>query len=175
MQSLPTWPPRRRAGLPALLACLLAVPAAQAQTSRHAGIEIGSKGVKPTVLEVTPGKKGLNAKQLFSKTANTTLSALKDGKFREDAIEETGEEVEKFFKQMQDDFKVPAKNIYVVASSGLPKPPNRDAFVKVIKDKTGKDLRTIDADTEVMLTIMGVVQPELRATSLLADVGSGNT
>ncbi|MBI1913151.1 MAG: hypothetical protein HYS12_00075 [Planctomycetes bacterium] len=177
MQSLPTCFSWLRGRLPvlALLTCLLVVPVAQAQTSRHGGIEIGAKGVKATVLEVTPGKEGLNSKQLFSKTANTTLSALKDGKFREDAIDETGEEVEKFFKLMQADFKVPAKNIYVVASSGLPKPPNREAFVKVIKEKTGKDLRTIDADTEVMLTIMGVVRPELRATSLLADIGSGNT
>ena len=31
--------------------------------------------------------------------------------------------------------KVPAKNIYVVASSGIPKAPNRDAFVKAIKDR----------------------------------------
>jgi len=154
---------------------LLAVPVAQAQTSRHGGIEIGAKGVKATVLEVTPGKEGFRTKQLFSKTANTTLAALKDGKFREDAIDETGEEVEKFFKLMQDELKVPPKNIYVVSSSGLPKPPNRDAFVKVIKDRTGKDLRTIDANTEVMLTIMGIVPPDLRATSLLTDIGSGNT
>jgi len=177
MQSLPTCPLRSRARRHALalLACLLAVPGVRAQSSRHGGIEVGAKGVKATVLEVTPGKEGLNSKQLFSKTANTTLSALKDGKFREDAIEETGEEVEKFFNSMQKDFMVPTKNIYVVASSGLPKPPNRDAFVKLIKEKTGKDLRTIDADTEVALTILGVVKPELRATSLLADIGSGNT
>src|SRR5690349_14343789 len=129
MQSLPSRPPRPRGRLHApalLLACLVAAPAAaQAPTSRHGGIEIGAKGVKATVLEVTPGKEGLNTKQLFSKTSNTTLSALKDGKFREDAIEETGEEVEKFFNLMQKDFKVPAKNIHVVASSGLPRPPNR--------------------------------------------------
>src|SRR5262249_10245190 len=151
MQSLPTCFFSRRGRLyaVALLACLFIVPVAQAQTSRHGGIEIGAKGVKAAVLEVTPGKEGLNTKQLFSKTANTTLSALKDGKFREDAIEETGEEVEKFFKLMQDDFKVPAKNIYIVASGGLPPTPNRDALVKIIKEKTGKELRAIDADTEV--------------------------
>src|SRR5262245_3116788 len=81
MESLPLYPKRRRVELPALalLACLLAVPIAQAQTSRHGGIEVGAKGVKATVLEVTPGKEGLSTKQLYTKTANTTLSALKDG------------------------------------------------------------------------------------------------
>src|SRR5262249_26786275 len=118
---------------------------------------------------------GYDTKQLLSKTSNTTPAALKDGKFREDAIDETAEEVGKFFKQMETDFKVPAKNIYVVGSSGLPNPPNRDALVKAVKEKTGKDLRFVDARTEVALTIAGTVKPELRPTSLVMDVGSGNT
>ena len=183
MQSLPTCPPPSRlrprcgglAGVGLLACCLAAAPAVRGQSSLHGGIEIGAKGIKATVIEVMPGKEGPNTKQLFSKTANTTLAALKDGKFSADAIDETGEEVGKFFQRMQKDFKVAAANIYVVASSGLPKPPNLDALAKVIKDKTGKDLRAVNAREEVTLSILGVIKPELRDRSVLVDVGSGNT
>ena len=173
MHSLPKQRPLFGLGL--LACCLAGAPPGRAQDSLHGGIEIGAKGVKATVIRVTPGKEGLDTKMLFAKTANTTLSALKDGKFRADAIEETGDEVGKFFKRMEQEFKVPAKSVYVVASSGLPRPTNFDALVKIVKDKTGKDLRSINAKEEVVLSILGVVKPELRGTSALVDIGSGNT
>src|SRR2546421_6228131 len=53
--------------------------AAQSQTSRHGGIEIGAKGVKATVLEVSLDKQGRPikvGKPRFNKTANTTLAAV---------------------------------------------------------------------------------------------------
>ena len=141
MPIVPIRPPRPRGSfrvpvLPAglLALCLATAPARAAEGSRHGGIEIGAKGVKATVIEVTPGREGYDTKQLLSKTSNTTPAALKGGKFREDAIDETAEEVGKFFKQMETDFKVPAENIYVVGSSGLPNPPNRDALVKAVKE-----------------------------------------
>jgi Ppx/GppA phosphatase family len=182
MQTVPAFT-RRPRGAPCvsflftagLLAGCLSAPAARAQTATHGGIEIGSKGVKATVIEVTPGREGPASRQLFSKTANTTIAALKDGKLREDAIAETAEEVERFFKQMRTEFRVPADNIYIVGSSGVPKAPNSDELVKAVKTRTGKDLRFIDAQTETALTIAGVVKPDLRAESVLVDIGSGNT
>src|SRR5262249_15589511 len=114
---------------------------AQSQTSMHGGIEIGAKGVKATVLQVTLDKQGRPTKvgkPRLNKTANSTLAVVEKDqmanrvKFKEAAIKETAEEVGKFFKLMQKDFRVPPENIYVIASSGLPDVTNKQAPVKPV-------------------------------------------
>ena len=176
MSPLPTIAHRSRAILrAAVLVCCLAAPGVRAQDSLHGGIEIGGKGVKATVIRVTPGKEGLHTRMLFASTSNTALSGLEGGNFRPAAVAQTGAAVGRFFKRMQDEFKVPAGNIYVVVSSGVPRPDNFPALVKAIKDATGKDLRSINDEEEVILSFLGVVKPELRGKSMLVDIGGGNT
>jgi exopolyphosphatase/pppGpp-phosphohydrolase len=168
------------------------VPAlAQSQTSMHGGIEIGAKGVKATVLQVTLDKQGLPTKvgkPRLNKTANTTLAVVEKDqmanrvKFKEAAIKETAEEVGKFFKLMQKDFRVPPENIYVIASSGLPDATNKQALVKAVEEVTGdgaarggKKLMFIDQSDEVRLSIMGLLRDEDLGSSVFVDVGSGST
>jgi len=160
----------------ALFAWSLAGPAS-AQEPIYGGVEIGSKGVKATVVEFVATKLGMEpTPPKYSKTSNTTIAALSsDGKFQDEAIAETAEAVDKFFKLLQSDFKVPAENIYVVGSSGLPNAPNRDALVAAVKDKTGKTMSFITVDTEVALTFLGAVPEKDRTRALLVDIGSGNT
>jgi hypothetical protein len=156
--------------------CLTGPSTAHAQSSLHGGIELGAKGIKAIVIEVMPGKEGPGIKVVYSADANTTLAELKDGQFKPNAINTTGEKVDQFYKSMENDFKVPTANIHIVASSGLPNPPNFAALRDVIKKKTGKELPPpIDANTEVALSIKHAVKPEERDNSILVDVGSGNT
>ncbi|MBI1913152.1 MAG: hypothetical protein HYS12_00080 [Planctomycetes bacterium] len=173
-----------------VLAGWSAPAAAQSQTSRHGGIEIGSKGVKATVLEVSLDKQGRPlkvGKPRFNKTANTTLAVVEKDqrankdKFKEAAIKETAEEVGKFFKLMQDNFKVPPENIYVIGSSGLPAAANKQDLVKAVEEATrdstghGKKLLFIDQNEEVRLSIMGVLPAKDLGNSVFVDVGSGST
>ncbi len=163
---------------------------AQSQTSRHGGIEIGAKGVKATVLEVSLDKQGQVlkvGKPLFNKTANTSLAVVekdqraKEVKLKEAAITETAEEVGKFFKLMQDKFKVPSENIYVIGSSGLPDATNKQDLVKAVEEATrdstgrGKKLLFINQNEEVRLSIMGVLPAKDLGNSVFIDVGSGST
>jgi uncharacterized protein (TIGR03000 family) len=158
-----------------LLASGLAAPA-WSQEPIYGGIEIGSKGVKATVVEFVATKLGMEpTPPKLSKTSNTTIAALKDGKFQEDAIAETADAVDKFFKQLQAEFKVPPENIYIVGSSGLPNAPNRDDLVAAVKGKTGKTMSFITVDNEVALTFLGAVPEKDRTKALLVDIGSGNT
>jgi hypothetical protein len=138
----------------------------------YAGIEIGGRGVKATVVEARPD--GVY-KRLFSKTQNTTLSVLKDGAFDKNAIDDTVSAISGFIKTISEKYKLPASRIVVVGSSGVPKASNRDAFVAAVKKATGKDLRFIDDLTEVELTIAGIVPKEERERSIALDIGGGNT
>jgi hypothetical protein len=157
-----------------LTAALLAGPgpARAADAKVYAGIEIGGKGVKATVVEARPG--GLY-KRLFAGTRNTTLSVLKDGAFDKDAINDAVSAISGFIETISAKYRLPPARIVVVGSSGLPRASNRDAFVRAVKKATGKDLRFIDDRTEVELTIAGVTPKGDRDRSISLDIGSGNT
>src|ERR1051326_6747089 len=110
-------PGRRLIGLAAVL--LLAVPSTRADV--HGGIEIGGKGVKATVLDVTSAAEGYDARSLMAKTQNTAIvkGLAATGRFDAGAVAETASAVAQFADQMQKEYKVPAERLYVVGSSGL--------------------------------------------------------
>jgi hypothetical protein len=142
---------------------------------RCAGIEIGAKGVKATVVEVGSSR----SRPVMEAISNTTIAqgAAKSGKFSDAAIRDTAEEAGKFARRIRDEFKVPADRVCVVGSSGLPKVSNRDDLVKAVADTTNLPKMTflVPAD-EVRLTIKGLLDDESeRDSALLVDVGSGNT
>jgi hypothetical protein len=149
---------------------------------RHGGIEIGSKGVKATVIEIVPAPGGgQNIEQRFSKTSNTTIIELKNGRFQEEAIKDTADAVVAFFEQMQTEFKVAPEHIYIVGSSGLltedgkPRAANQGDLVKAVKEGTGKMMTFIDVTTEVVMSLKGGVVPAKdRGSSVFIDIGSGN-
>src|SRR5436190_6835878 len=153
------------------LAALWADPADLRQA--HGGIEIGGRGVKATVLEVRPG--GLY-RRLFSKTHNTTLSALDErGAFKKDALADAVGGIAGFYRVFRETYKLPPERIHIVGSSGVPRASNRADLVAAVKKATGQELRFIDEKTEVALTIAGVVPRDDRDGSIVLDVGGGNT
>src|SRR5262249_49677422 len=145
-------------------------------------IEIGSKGVKATVLEIITGPRGdQNIDQKFSKSTNTTIVALKNGRFQDDAIEETANAGEAYFKQKQEECQGKPERIYIVGSSGLlteegkPRAANQNDLVKAVKERTGKTMVFIDVYHEIVMSLKGGVVPARdRGSSSFIDIGSGN-
>ncbi len=183
MRTLFTRVTRRSTAL-ALVGLFFAVP--QLRADLHGGIEIGAKGVKAAVVDVTGGTDGFNAKVLMSGTQNTTLTAglATSGRFDADALKATAEAVAKFAGRMQNEFKVPSEAIHVVGSSGLFSAlagkadaiqANQDALAGAVRETCGLKMRFVSAKREVELSIVGAVPPRQLATAVLLDVGSGNT
>lgn len=160
----------------ALLALALATPGracAQEAKKVHAGIEVGGRGVKCTVLEV--GADGLY-RRLMARTSNVTLSTLDArGNFRRAAIAETVRAIAAFRKTCREKYKVADEHIHVVGSSGVPAAKNRADFVATVKKATGKTITFIDDKTEVALTFLGVIPRADRSDSITLDIGGGNT
>src|SRR5665213_264137 len=102
------------------LTILLFVPT-PARAALYGGIEIGAKGIKSTVLEVTSGPEGLRVKVLLAGTKNTTLveGIATSGKFDAAALKETAIAIRATAVGMETKHKVPKENIYIVASSGI--------------------------------------------------------
>jgi exopolyphosphatase/pppGpp-phosphohydrolase len=162
----------------------LAVNPARAEI--HGGIEIGAKGVKATVLDVTGGADGYGVKVLLSKTENTTLVAglASSGRFEATALQDTAKAVARFAAQMEKEYNVPAERLYVVGSSGLfsalvDKPDaikaNQEALAAAVRDTCGLKITFIDVKREVELSVAGTVPARDAGRAVLLDVGSGNT
>jgi hypothetical protein len=163
---------------------LLAAPRVRAEV--HGGIEIGSKGVKATTLDVTAGTEGPDVKLLKSGIQNTTLVSglANSGRFDPEALKDTAAAVARFAAQMRSEGKVPPERIYVVASSGLFAPlegkkeaikENREALAVAVKGASGLPLSFLDVNREIELSIVGIVPDKQAGNSFLLDIGSGNT
>jgi exopolyphosphatase/pppGpp-phosphohydrolase len=165
----------------AWLAC-----AGQARAEVHGGIEIGAKGVKATVLDVTAGADGYKVKELLAGTKNTTLTAglAASGRFNADAVRDTAGAVAAFAARMRQEYRVPPERLYVVGSSGLFSAlagkedaiaANRDLLAAAVRDACGLAIQFIDVCREVELSVEGTIPARDAETAALFDIGGGNT
>jgi len=146
---------------------------------RRGGIEIGAKGVKATVVEISDAAGSPAAKTIMTEVSNTTVVAgvAPGGLYSAEAIRDTAVEAGKFAQKIRDEFQVPPQNLRVVGSSGLPQASNRDELAKAVREATGayEPMEFLTPCREVQLTILGLIPEAERNRALLVDVGSGST
>ncbi len=162
-------------------AVVLVVVAASAMSARAAdrrgGIEVGSKGVKLSVVELGANPGGL-PKEVLTQFLETTISSqLKTTKkFAPDAIKDTAEAVAKFAKVLKEEEGLTPEQIVVVGSSGIAYATNRQELVDAVVAATGlAPMEFITIEREIELTIAGLLPKDQWPTAALVDVGSGNT
>jgi exopolyphosphatase/pppGpp-phosphohydrolase len=159
----------------AVCALLFAFQSSNSQ-NLYAGIEMGSKGIKMSVLDIQNAKKGEFDSKAFW-TENTTLAKniAKDGSLNPDDIELSCQVVVKNYKKIVDEYKVDKKKIYIIASSGIGMANNTDILVNRIKELLNYDLEIITVEREARLLIAGGVPANKYTNSLILDIGGGNT
>lgn len=178
--------PRLRAIVGLTLAMLALGLPASARAEVHGGIEIGAKGVKAAVLDVKPAADGFEVKIVMSGNQNTTLTAglAASEKFADPALKDTATAVARFAARMRKEHRVPDARIHVVGSSGLFSAiagkndaikANQEALAKAIREACELPIGFINVQREIELSIAGIVPPRLSGTSLVLDIGSGNT
>ncbi len=176
--------------------CLLAilvlsgVAMAQAQTSLKlkfkrstifAGIEVGSKGVKMSLVEID--KKAVRAGTfhlLKDSSVNTDFISFNDASFAATLAGITG-----LYKSINYSYQIPADRIFTVISSGVKgqaEKDNKKEWIQKLIDsfriKIGEPERkveVVDIKEEARLSHLGIVPEEKRYTTFLVDIGSGNT
>lgn len=164
--------------------------AAQAQTSLKlkfkrstifAGIEVGSKGVKMSLVEID--KKATRAGSfhlLKDSSVNTDFIS-----FNESSFHATLEGLTGLFNAINNKYQIPSERIFTVVSSGVKgqaEKDNKSAWIQKLADsfrvKIGEPQRkveVVDIKEEARLSHMGIVPEEKRYTTFLVDIGSGNT
>jgi hypothetical protein len=151
------------------------------QADVYAGIEVGSKGVKMSVLEV-----GKNAKK------NGSFIILKDTSINTDFIsfststfQATIEGLHKLYSNAVNTYEVSKDKIFTVVSSGVKvqaEKENKQEWIKTLADSFRvrikeplRSMEVVDVKDEARLSHLGIVPASRRYTTFLIDIGSGNT
>lgn len=147
----------------------------------YAGIEVGSKGVKMSVLEI-----GKNAQK------NGSFNILQDTSINTDFISFTQPTFNatlngfyKLYNAAIKDYKIPAERIFTAVSSGVKvqaeKEKKNDWIINLADsfrlkiNEPGRKVAVIDVMEEARLSHLGIVPESRRYSTFLIDIGSGNT
>lgn len=149
---------------------------AQTPPNLFGGIEIGSKGVKITVLDIQNAKKGVfEVKDFWTENTGIARGISIDGNLQKDDIDKTATVVLNNYNKLLNEFKVEKNKLFIIGSSGVAMAKNTADLVAKIKELTGYDMEFITAETEAKLLVKGGIPPSRYLNSLILDIGGGNT
>ncbi|HKC34929.1 MAG TPA: hypothetical protein VKB95_02670 [Chitinophagaceae bacterium] len=147
----------------------------------YTGIEVGSKGVKMSMVEL-----GKNAQ------SNGSFNILKDTSvntdfisFNEPTFSATLNALCGLYATAQKEYKIPDKRIFTAISSGVKMQAEKDEKTELVKtlidsfrnriNDQSKQVVVIDVKQEALLSHLGIVPESRRYSTFLIDIGSGNT
>lgn len=150
-------------------------------SSVYAGIEVGSKGIKLSIVEIGKNAKSTGAfNALKDSTINTDFIS-----FSQPTFSATLNGLNGFYSTVTNDYKIPAKDVFTVISSGVKMQADKenknsyisqliDSFKLRIRDDK-RDVEVIDVLGEARLSHLGIVPEDKRFNTFLIDIGSGNS
>lgn len=157
-----------------LLTCLIFSFSMQAQL--YGGIEIGSKGIKMTVLQVESIKRNTyDVKEFWTENVGIAAGIGIDGTLLKEDIDKAGTVVYNNYQKMLREYKIEDKNIFIVGSSGVGLATNTNELVVKVKELTNKKIEIISSSLEAKLLLRGCIPPKNYLNSVIIDIGGGNT
>jgi len=152
------------------------------QLNQFGGIEIGSKGVKATVVRLNIDITGneVNYATRFDTSINTDFTSFTDRSFNE-----TVAAFALLKKILSERFLIADDNQFYAVSGGVvsqaeiqnqtARLPKLQSAIRQAINNMNKDVALLDGCKEAELSHMGIVRYEYRMSSALIDIGSGNT
>jgi hypothetical protein len=147
----------------------------------YAGIEVGSKGVKLSVIEIGKNAQTRGAFNILKDSSvNTDFIS-----FTQPTFSSTVNAVADLYNTAVKQYKIQPKFIYTVVSSGVKMQADKDnktdwindlidSFKLKIKDPA-RDVSVTDVLDEARLSHLGIVPETRRYNTFLIDIGSGNS
>ncbi|WP_163407084.1 Ppx/GppA phosphatase family protein [Flavobacterium ajazii] len=159
-----------------ILAAIFSSINSYSQKNLYAGIEIGSKGIKMSVIDVNNIKKGdYTILGFWTENAGIAKGISRDGNLAQEDIFVAGNIVNEQLQKIRLKYNVSDENIFIVASSGVKMAQNTGDLVTKIKTLCNKDLEFIDAETEGKMLLKGSIPPRDYEDAMILDIGGGNT
>jgi len=147
----------------------------------YAGIEVGSKGVKMTVIEISKkNKKGASFQTLKDTSINTDFIS-----FSAPAFYATLNALQSLFDKALKEYDIPSEKIFTAISSGVKGQADKEdkiSWVNNLADsfklrigEPNRKVNVIDISEEARLSHLGIVPEDRRYNTFLIDIGSGNS
>ncbi len=147
----------------------------------YAGIEVGSKGVKLSIVELKKSKENGNSFSIVKDTSvNTDFIS-----FTKQTYDATLSGLSSLFNVALSNYSIPSKRIFTVISSGVKIQADKENkkdwinnFINDFKQKINEPDRIVEVVSvlqEAKLSHLGIVPLARRYNTFLIDIGSGNT
>jgi hypothetical protein len=147
----------------------------------QAGIEVGSKGVKLSVLEIGKNAKSSGAFNILKDSSvNTDFIS-----FSQPSFQATLNGLYNLYMTATRDYKIPSSRVFTVVSSGVKVQAEKDGKTSWINNlidsfklrtkESQRQVEIVDVMQEARLSHLGIVPESKRFTTFLIDIGSGNT
>lgn len=147
----------------------------------YSGIEVGSKGVKMSILELSKeSQKTGNYNVIKDTSVNTDFISFTEPTYSATLAALTG-----LYKVAAERYRIEPKFVFTAISSGVSIQADKDNkkewlsrlsddFRKAIKEP-GRVVSVIDVKEEARLSHLGIIPDSRRFSTFLIDIGSGNT
>ncbi|WP_316634377.1 exopolyphosphatase [uncultured Flavobacterium sp.] len=146
------------------------------QKNLYAGIEIGRRAIKVSVLEVNNIRKADYEILYF---ANERLSLADHitatGEVPQDDINKISVIIVDQLKKIREEFKLREENIFMVASPVFATARNIDVLKNKLISLTNKDLEILNVNEEPKILVKGAIPPVDYANAFLLDIGAQTT
>lgn len=152
-----------------------------ANSTLYTGIEVGSKGVKMSVIEIGRYAKSNGSFYIVKDTSvNTDFISFTPASFSATLNGFCG-----LYNTATKDYQIEPKNVFTVISSGVKMQAEKDQKNEWIQNlidsfktrihEPGRNVEVVDVLKEAKLSHLGIVPESRRYTTFLVDIGSGNT
>lgn len=147
----------------------------------YAGIEVGSKGVKMSLVEIGSDEQNNPAFHILKDSSvNTDFISFSPAAFNATLNGLTG-----MYKTVLEQYSIPSDKVFTVVSSGVNIQAEKSGNIPLIKsladsfrskiNEPGREVEIVDVLEEARLSHLGIVPDAKRFNTFLIDIGSGNT
>ncbi|KRD08271.1 exopolyphosphatase [Flavobacterium sp. Root901] len=146
------------------------------QKSIYAGIEIGRRAIKVSVLDVSNIKKA-DYKILSFWTERIPFAdhIAASGELTTEDINRTSSTVADQLKKIRAEYKILEENIFIVAAPVFQSARNVDVLKNKISSLTNKELEILDVNEEAKTLVKGAIPPVDYSNAFLLDIGAQTT
>jgi hypothetical protein len=147
----------------------------------HGGIEIGSKSIRAIAIKISEPEGRVQI--IYDEVRNNRVDEYINGNLTSEAIGKIALTAETLYSRMIREYQVPQAQISIIVCSDL-RAGNIDELTNTITTRTGKNVTSLDMQSEASLSIAGTIPRRYqdkttsydnRGMSVLIDIGDGNT